>query len=67
MEIFKILKSLMIYKYLLFKKLILIIIKVRSFGFSKSLLILNGIKKPSGKFLHVWATTQWRFENFEKR
>ena len=38
----------------LFKKLILIIIKVRMMGYWKSIIILNENKKPSGKFLGVW-------------
>ena len=39
----------------LFKKLILIIIKVSFVGYWKYLLNLLEIKKPSGKFLHVWG------------
>ena len=32
----------------------------------KSLIILKEIKKPTGKFLRVWAKNQLRFEIFEK-
>ena len=34
--------------------------------FWKYLIILKEIKKPSGKFLHVWAKNQWRLKFFEK-
>ena len=50
----------------LFKKLILIIIKMRLMGYWKSLIILQEIKKPSGKSLRVWVKNQLRFEIFEK-
>ena len=34
--------------------------------FWKALIILEEIKKPSDKFLLVWAKTQLRFDVFEK-
>ena len=40
-----------LWKYFLFKKLILIIIKVRLVGYLESLTILKEIKKPRGEFL----------------
>ena len=50
----------------LFKKVILITIKVRLVAYWKTLLILKEIKKPSGKSLRVWAKNQLRFEIVEK-
>ena len=48
------------------KKLVLIIIKGTHLEFWKSLIILKELKKPSDKFLRVWAKSQLRFEIFEK-
>ena len=46
------------------KKLILINIKASLMKFWKSLTILKEIKKPSGKFLRVWAKNKLGFEIF---
>ena len=48
------------------KKRILIKIKAILMEFCKDLIILKETKKPSDKFLHVWAKNQLRFEIFEK-
>ena len=47
------------------KKLILIKINTVLTEFWKALIILKEIKKPSDKFLRVWAKNQLRFEIFE--
>ena len=48
------------------EKLILIIIKVRLVAYWKAVIILKEIKKPSSKFLRVWAKNKLRFEIFQK-
>ena len=48
------------------KKLILIKIKASLVELWTSVIILKEIKKPSGKFLRVWAKNQLRFEILEK-
>ena len=48
------------------KRLILLKIKATLLEFWKSIIILEEIKKPSGKILRVWAKNQLRFEICEK-